>query len=230
MTKLFLDSPKDLERRIERLLGHLRHAEYLFFNSNKTGLPTPRDLLWLLLQDAMETARDVPRDDLRMVKHVGTVMPATRDTAELAYAREISRLQSGMPQYDRTSVKTVPSEQAVERMVDVFDLLRFVVAGRNGKDVQRIKRTVMGRAAGLSLEQCGRIFDKHRTDFDRRSMHDLKQLVLGQILKGIEDQFGMVRTSRSFRRLTLKEIDQARRARKREEARRRREEAENNAA
>lgn len=218
-----------MEKRIQRLLQHFRHAEYLFFNANRTGLPTPRDLLWLLLTDAMETASNVPRDDLRMVKHVGTVMPATRDTIQEDHARRVARLQSGIPEYDNTSVRSVPSEEAIDRMVDVFDLLRFVVAGRAGKDVLRIKRTVMGRAAGLSLEQCGRIFDKHRTDFDRRSMHDIKQLVLGQVLKGIETEFGLVRTSRSFRRLTLKEIDHARRARKREEARRKREAAEQQA-
>ncbi|RVC47616.1 hypothetical protein EN781_00325 [Mesorhizobium sp. M4A.F.Ca.ET.090.04.2.1] len=226
MTKLFLDTPKELEKRIDRLVEHLRHAEFLFFNVSKHGLPSPRDLLWLLLSDAMETASNVPRDDLRMVSHVGTVMPGTRDTADLAYAREVARLQAGMPQYDRTSVKSVPSEQAIERMVDVFDLMRFVIAGRAGKDVLRMKRTVMARAAGLSLEQCGRIWDRHRIDFDRRAMHDLKQLVLGQILKGIEKQFGLVRTSRSFRRLTVREIEERKKARKREEARRRREKAE----
>jgi hypothetical protein len=228
VSKLFLDKPEDLEKRIERLLAHFRHAEYVYFNitNKRGGMPSPRDLLWLLLSDAMETARNVPRDDLRMVSHVGSVGMGARDTADLAYAREVSRLQSGMPQYDQTAVRSVPSEQAIDRMVDVFDLMRFVVAGRKGKDVLRYKRVVMARAAGLSLEQCGRIWDKHRTDFDRRSMHDLKVLVLGQILKGIEKQFGLVKTSRGFRRQTMREIDQARRARKREEARRRREEAE----
>jgi hypothetical protein len=226
VSKLFLDKPDELEKRIGRLLEHFRHAEFLFFNVAKRGLPSPRDLLWLLLCEAMETARNVPRDDLRLISRVGSVGMGARDTADLAYAREVSRLQSGMPQYDQTTVRSVPSEQAIDRMVDVFDLMRFVVAGRRGKDVLRTKRVVMARAAGLSLEQCGRIWDKHRLGFDRRSMHDVKMLVLGQILKGIEQHFGLVKTSRSFRRLTVREIEQAKRFRKREEARRKREEAE----
>lgn len=214
MAGLFLDKPADMEKRIERLIGHFRHAESVFYATKPRGIPTPRDLLWLLLQDAMHTARYVQDRERAMVSRVGTVMPSTRDTIDEAYQRELSRLLDGMAQYDATEVRHTPNETAVDRMVDVLDLLRFVVAGRRGREVQRLKRSVLARAAGLSIEQCGRIFDRHRIDFDRRAMHDLKDRVVGQVLAGIEAEFGLVRTSRSFRRLTLREIERRKKARK----------------
>lgn len=212
--RLFLDKPAEAEKRIERLIGHFRHAEYVFYASRPTGIPTPRELVWLLLQDAMHTARNLRDEERAMVSRVATVMPATRDTIDEAYQRELSRLLDGMAQYDATEVRQTPNETAVDRMVDILDLLRFVVSGRKGRDVLRLKRCVLARAAGLSLEQCGRIFDRHRIDFDRRAMHELKSRVVGQILAGIERDFGLVRTSRSFRRLTVREIERRKKLRK----------------
>lgn len=227
MSSLFLDKPGELEKRIDRLVEHFRHAEYLFYLKSPKGLPTPHDLLWLLIADAVHTARLLPDVERRMVSRVGSAMPSARETEQEAFVRERSRLMDGMPQYDATEVRVVVHEDASDRMVDVLDLLRFVVGGHNGKDVLRMKRTVVARAAGLSIEQCGRIYDKHRLGFDRRAMWDIKQRIIGQVLKGIEREFGLVRTSRSFRRLTVREIEKRRKDRKREENRRRREEAEN---
>lgn len=210
MTSLFRDKPRDLEKRIDRLVEHFRHAENLFFSRNRRGLPTPRDLLWLLISDAVHTARLMPDEERRAVSRVGSVMPSTRVTVDQAYQVELSRLLDGMPQYDATEVRVVVNQAAADRMVDILDLLRFVVGGHNGKDVLRMKRTVIARAAGLSMEQCGRVYDKHRLGFDRRAMHDIKSRVLGQVLVGIEREFGLIRTSRSFRRLTVREIEKRR--------------------
>ncbi len=226
MSSLFLDKPNDFNKRVDRLVEHFRLAETWFFIKNARGLPTPRDLLWLLICDAVHTARLLPDVERRMVSRMGSAMPSARETELEARIREVSRLADGMPQYDDTEVRVVVHEDASDRMVDVLDLLRFVVGGHNGKDVLRMKRTVVARAAGLSIEQCGRIYDKHRLGFDRRAMWDIRNRVLGQILKGIETEFGLVRTSRGFRRLSLKEIDRRRRDRKSDEKRRRREEAE----
>ncbi|MES0071877.1 hypothetical protein [Mesorhizobium sp. M0058] len=229
MGSLFLDTPANLEKRVDRLVEHFRHAEYLFYLKTPKGLPTPRDLLWLLVSDSVHTARQMPDLERRMVSRVGSAMPSARETEGERHQRELSRLLDGMPQYDATEVRVVVHEDASDRMVDILDLLRFVIGGHNGKDVLRMKRTAVARAAGLSIEQCGRIYDKHRLGFDRRAMHDIKGRVLGQILAGIEREFGLVRTSRSFRRLTVREIEKRNKERKRAEARRKREEAEANA-
>lgn len=230
MTRLFLDSPKDLEKRIDRFIEHMRHAEAIFFASNKRGLPTPRDLLWLLFADAVDTARKMPDVERRMVSRVGSAMPSARETENEAFARERSRLMDGIPQYDATEVRIIVHESAADRMVDVMDLLRFVRAGRKGTDALRHKRTFLAHAGGYGVEFCTRVWDKNRVDLmSRQSLHDVKQKVLGQILAGIEQDFGLVRTSRGFRRLTIREIERRRKDRKREEARRRREEQEANA-
>lgn len=217
MTSLFLDKPAELEKRIDRLVDHFRHAENLFFTKNPHGLPSPRDLLWLLIEDAVHTARSMPFQELRLVQRVASALPATRDTIEAATFRENARLEAGMNQYDTTVVRVAVNESSIDRMVDILDLFRFVVGGRAGKDAIRMKRVVQARAAGLSIEQCGRVWDRHRIDFDRRSMHDIKSKVLGQILQGIERTFGLVRTSRSFRRLTMREIEARKKARRRRE-------------
>lgn len=217
-----------MERRIDRFIEHMRHAENAFFASNKPGLPTPRDLLWLLFADAVDTARKMPDVERRMVSRIGSAMPSARETENEAFARERSRLMDGMPQYDATEVRVVVHESAADRMTDVMDLLRFVRAGRQGADALRHKRTFLAHAGGYGVEFCTRVWDKHRVDLmSRQSLHDLKGKVLGQILAGIEAEFGLVRTSRSFRRLNIREIEKRRKDRKREEKRRRREEQEN---
>lgn len=218
MNGLFLDSPSELEKRVGRLVEHFRHAEFIFFQSNPKGLPTPSGLLWILLQDAMHTARNTPDLERRMVSRVGSAMPSTRVTDNAAYQTELSRLLDGIPQFDAKEVRSTVNEAAVDRMVDVLDLLRLIVGGRRGKDVARMKRVVLARAAGLTIEQCGRIWDRSRIDFDRRSFHDIKSRVLGQLLAGIETHFWLKRTSRGFRRLTMREIERQTKARKRQEA------------
>ncbi len=230
MKRLFLDTPAELEKRIDRFIEHMRHAEDIFFTKNKRGLPTPRDLIWLLFADAVDTARNMPDVERRMVAKVGSAMPSSRETEHQAYVRELSRMADGMPQYDTTEVRIVVHQSAADRMVDIMDLLRFVRAGRQGQDAQRYKRTFLAHAGGHGVEFCTRVWDRHRVDImPRQSLHDVKSRVLGQILAGIEKEFGLVRTSRGFRRKTVREIDQLRRERKREEKRRRREEQENNA-
>ncbi|PWJ81547.1 hypothetical protein C7441_11079 [Pseudaminobacter salicylatoxidans] len=200
------------------MIEHFRHAESIFFVQAKRGLPTPRDLLWILITDAVRTAQHMPDLDRAAVSRVGSAMPAARDTESDAHQRQLSRLMDGMPEYDATGVRVVVHETDVDRMVDILDLLRFVVGGHNGRDVLRMKRCVVARAAGLTIEQCGRVYDKHRQGFDRRAMWDIRTRVLGQILAGIEREFGLVRTSRSFRRLTVREIEQRAKARKHREA------------
>jgi hypothetical protein len=228
MARLFLDTPQDLEKRIDRFIEHMRHAEGIFFASNKRGLPTPRDLLWLLFADAVDTARKMPDVERRMVSRVGSAMPSARETENEAFARERSRLMDGIPQYDATEVRIVVHESAADRMVDIMDLLRFVRAGRQGADALRHKRTFLAHAGGYGVEFCTRVWDPHRVDLmSRQSLHDIKSRILGQVLAGIELEFGLVRTSRGFRRLTIREIERRRKERKREEKRRRREAQEN---
>lgn len=228
MKSLFLDSPAEMEKRIDRFIEHMRHAEVVFFENSKRGLPTPRELLWLLFADAVDTQRKMKNVERAMVSRVGSAMPASRDTEREAHVRELSRLQDGMPQYDATEVRVVVHQSAADRMVDIMDLLRFVRAGRQGQDALRYKRTFLAHAGGHGVEFCTRVWDKHRVDImSRQSLNDIKSRVLGQILAGIEKDFGLVRTSRGFRRLTMREIDQRRRARKREEKRQRREAQEN---
>lgn len=236
MTGLFRDTPRDLEKRIDRLVEHFRHAEYLFFLNNPRGLPTPSELLWLLVCDAVRTAQHMPDVERRMVSRVGSAMPSARVTIDQAYEVELSRLldnselvSRGLPKHTSAPIREAVNQSDADRMVDVLDLLRFVVGGRAGKDALRMKRVVLARAAGLSLEQCGRVWDKHRLNFDRRSMHDIKSRVLGQILGNIEKEFGLIRTSRGFRRLTVREIERRRKERKRAERQRQREEAAANA-
>jgi hypothetical protein len=96
-------------------------------------------------------------------------------------------------------------------MVDVLDLVRLV----EDRERDRLRRVVLARASGLSIQQCGRIWDKHRIGFDRRAMNDLQQRFIGQILVGLDKHFGLVRTSRGFRRLTVREIERRARANKR---------------
>ena len=224
MVRLFLDTPADLEKRIDRFIEHMRHAEDIFFVTSKRGLPTPRDLLWLLFADAVDTARNMRDQERRMVSKVGSAMPSARDTENERRVRELARLIDGMPQYDDTEVRIVVHESAADRMVDIMDLLRFVRAGRQGQDALRYKRTFLAHAGGYGPEFCTRVWDKHRSDMmSRQTLHDVKSRVLGQILAGIEQEFGLVRTSRGFRRLTIREIEKRRKERKREEVRRRRE-------
>ena len=225
MSSLFRDSPSDLEKRIDRLVEHFRHAESVFFAQAKSGLPTPRDLLWILICDAVKTARLLPDRERAVVSRVPSALPQSRITPDQAYAVELSRLQDnddlarrGMPPKHEPLAREAVNQTDVDRMVDVMDLLRFVVGGHNGRDVQRMKRTVLARAGGLTLEQCGRVYDKHRLGFDRRAMHDLKSRVVGQMLAGIEREFGLVRTSRSFRRLTIREIEKRSQRKKRDGA------------
>lgn len=234
MSSLFRDSPADFQRRIDRLVEHFRHAESVWFvrNDGKKGLPTPRDLLWILICDAVNTSRIIPDKERRMVSKMPSALPQSRVTPDQAYSVELSRLldndelaRRGLPARHEPKVRETVHESDIDRMVDVMDLFRFVVGGRNGKDVLRMKRTVIARAYGLTLEQCGRVYDKHRLDFDRRAMHDLKSRVVGQMLAGIEKEFGLVRTSRSFRRLTVREIERRKKMRQREEQSRREEEA-----
>lgn len=222
---LFRDSPQEMERRVDRLVAHFRHAEFLFYESKPRGVPNARDLLWLLLQEAVHTARNMPDAERAMVSRIGSTMPSARAASHDAvgigaleredYEVQVSRLRDGMRQHDHIKVKETPTETATDRMVDILDLLRFVKAGRRGKDAQRMKRCVLARAAGLTIEQCGRIWDRDRIDFDRRAMWDIRSRVLGQILKGIETEFGLVRTTRGFRRLTVREIEARAKAKKR---------------
>jgi hypothetical protein len=108
-------------------------------------------------------------------------------------------------------VRTTVSAADVDRMVDVLDLVRLV----EDRERDRLRRVVLARASGLSIQQCGRIWDKHRIGFDRRAMNDLQQRFIGQILVGLDKHFGLVRTSRGFRRLTVREIERRARANKR---------------
>lgn len=226
----FAEPVRERTKRIDRLMQHFRFAEAAWFiaNEGKKGLPTPMGLLWLLVQDAVHTSQNLPDRERQALSRVGSVMPemraASHDLASVHelnrrdYEAQVARLQAGMRQQEHIKVRETPSGEAVDRMTDVLDLFRFVVAGRKGKDASRLKAVVRARAAGLSLEQCGRIWDAQRKDFDRKAMSDTKQRVLGQILSGIEREFGLIRTSRSFRRLTVREIEARAKARKRLEA------------
>ncbi|WEX10320.1 hypothetical protein [Chelativorans sp. AA-79] len=213
MSGPFLDSPRDLERRIDRLVEHFRHAEWMFYAQKPKGIPSPSDLLWLLLTDAMDTVRRLPFTELRQVSAVRTYMPGARVTPADFRAMRNARLQAGMPEYDLQEPRQAVNQSAADRMVDVLDLLRFV----SGKNADRMRRVCLARAAGMSLEQCGRIWAKGRTDFDRRAMHDIRSRVIGQILDGIAKHFGLVKTSRGFRRLTVREIEQRKKRRQQEE-------------
>jgi hypothetical protein len=211
MSALFRDSLVDREKRIDRMMLHFRHAEYLFLTSKPVGLPTPHELIWLLFQDAMHTVRNTPFTELQRVSNVRSLMPATRITDNDAFATELARLQSNLPQWDSKMVRTTVSAADVDRMVDVLDLVRLV----EDRERDRLRRVVLARASGLSIQQCGRIWDKHRIGFDRRAMNDLQQRFIGQILVGLDKHFGLVRTSRGFRRLTVREIERRARANKR---------------
>lgn len=228
---LFLDKPSDRSKRIDRFVEHMRHAEGIFFTRKATGLPTPRDLLWILFQDAMHTHGQIRDQELAMVSRMGGCLPTSRVTIDEAYQLELSRLTDGIPQYDKTAVRIVVHQSDADRMTDILDLLRFVAAGRAGKDVARLTRTFLAHAMGYGPEFCTRIWDRYRVGaMSRQSLHrDVKERVIGQILAGIEREFDLVRTTRGFRRLTVREIEWRNKMRKREEARIKREEEEANA-
>lgn len=212
MTTLFMDSPAEREKRIDRIVEHIRHAEWLHSTKKHSRAPTPATLLWLLLEDAMTTVRNTPFDELRQVSQVRSLMPQARVSDNEAWALQVARLSSGMRQWEDKQVRRAVNASDVDRMVDVLDLLRFV----QGRDRDRLCRATLARAAGLSIDQCGRVWDRFRTDFDRRAMHDIKQRVVGQVLDGMDRHFGLVRTSRGFRRLTVREIEKRKKRRERE--------------
>ena len=180
------DSERDRKVRIERLIVHLRHGQYLFLSTTRKRAPSPHDVYWVLFCDAMKTARNMPDTELDKVRRVRSSMPDVRFSPQDAYEIELDRLRCGMSQYDPVRVKQPVSETDVERMVDILDLLRFV--GGKGNIVV-IKKTFLARAAGLTLEQCARIWNRHQTDFDRRKLSYLKRRVIGQVIKGVKDEF-----------------------------------------
>lgn len=212
---LFHDTPAERERRVDRLIEHFRQAEvwWSINHEGKKGLPTPRDFLWLLICDAERTVRLLP-DEVRKVSRVGTVLPAVRDTLQADQFRRNARLEAGMAEYDAAETREIASDSAADRMTDILDLFRFVTGGRAGADAARLKRCVRACAAGFPVEQCGRVYDKHRIGFDRRAMEDIKDRVLGQILAGIATEFNLVKTNHGFRRLTVREIEARRKVKK----------------
>lgn len=213
--RIFFDTPSQLEKRIERMVEHFRHAEWIFENQKLLHRKDSRrkatsDLLWLLVQDAMHTVRNMPDNDRRRLAKLPTIMPGTRISFQEAYEIELSRLQAGMSQYDYKEQRSTINQSDVARMVDVLDLMRLV----QHRNARLMVRVTLARAAGLSIEQCGRIWDRHRIDFDRRAFHDIKSRTLGQILLGLEVELGLAKSARGLRRLTQREIEHRARLRK----------------
>lgn len=214
MSRLFLDSPKELEKRIDRMVDHFRTAEYLFYQTKSKGIPNPRELIWLLFQDAMRTARNTPFTEIYKLRSMRSALPDTRVSEADAFATKVARLSSGMSQYDDSVVRSKVNETDLDRMVDVLDLLRFAA----GEGALRRRRVVLARAAGLTNEQCARIWDRFRVYEGPRQMayvvYDAKQRVIGDILQGMDRHFALARTSRGFRRLSIREIERRKRAKK----------------
>lgn len=205
MSPLFLDTPSELSKRIDRLIRHLRQADEAHHMRRPGRTPSMIEGLWVLLQDAMETARRTPDVERRRLGSMKSSWPGARIDELEAFVARLSRLQQGLPEFEATEVRATVSEAAVDRMVDVLDLLRFV---RQDRDAARPLRVVLARAAGLSLEQCGRVWDRSRAQpLDRRAFHDIKTRILGRIAKGMAEEFGLVRTGRGYERLTLREIE-----------------------
>lgn len=195
MSALFLDSPQELSKRIDRLLQHLKFAAELHRLQRPGRTAVLPDLIWLLFVDAMETSHSIRNAEQSRLSSLHSRFPRSRVDELETFVQRLSRLQEGLPEFEATQTRVAASEAAIERMVDVLDLMRFVRAGRAGADPVRLKRVVLARASGLSLEQCARIWDRNRlSEFDRRSFHDIKTRVIGQIIKGMADEFGLVRT------------------------------------
>jgi hypothetical protein len=206
MPVLFLDTPLELSKRIDRLIEHLRRAEEMHPGRRPGRTPSMIDSLWVLLQDAMETARRTPDVERRRLGSMKGSWPTARVDAIEDFVARLSRLQQGLPEFEATEVRVAVSEAAVDRMVDVLDLLRFV---RQDRDATRPLRVVLARAAGLSLEQCGRVWDRSRAQpLDRRAFHDMKTRILGRIAKGMADEFGLLRAGGDFQRLSFREIEE----------------------
>lgn len=217
---LFLDTPAEFEKRIDRMVAHIRHAEMLYDATKPQRGPDRRDanrsreFIWLLLRDAMHTARNTPDNDRRRLEAMPTIMPGTRVTLQDAWEITVSRLQAGMSAYDATKVRQTINQSDQDRMLDVLDLLRFV----QGRNARRMVKVTQGDAAGLSLEQCLHIWAPYSEGLDRRTLFDIRSRTLGQMLQGLDEHFGLVRTARGFRRLTVREIEKRARRRAREEA------------
>lgn len=201
---LFLDTPAQFDKRIERMVSHLRHAEFIHQEGTKDRVQTPAKLIWLLFQDAMQTNACITDKELNQVRRVACSLPSGRRSEFEAHVTMAQRFKEGMPIFDRSRIRRQPRAADIDRMVDVLDLLRFVT----GADAKRQKVVFLARASGLSLEQCGRIYDRHRAEFSRQTMYSIRQAVVGQVMVGLDRHFGLVRTGRFFRRLTIREIEQ----------------------
>ena len=101
----FLDSPAELDKRIDRLLDHLRFARTRFDHTNVRGLPTPAQLVLILIKDAMYTHRMLPDLEHGRLSKIRTLMPQTRFSDRDVYDLELSRLLSGMSAFDPTRVR-----------------------------------------------------------------------------------------------------------------------------
>ncbi|MGB3833738.1 MAG: hypothetical protein WA975_17955 [Mesorhizobium sp.] len=222
MSSLFLDNPKELERRVERLVDHFKHADHLLRENSKvrSRSRTPIRLLWVLFEEAGRTARSMPDRELQMVRGAGSSMPKWRLTEAEAYAIELGRRldpRFSTP-YDRSKTIRLSDGEAVNRMVDVYDLLRFV----RKEGWQRRRAVLMARTSGLTVEQCSRIWNRHLAYEGPRHrslvVNDAIQRALSEILLGIQEHFYLRHTGRGFERLSEREIEKRKRRREYQEA------------
>lgn len=197
----FLDSPAQLQKRIARIEGHFRHARMIYDATHPYGgLPMASDLVVILLRDAMYCHRMIPDAERQRLSRIKTWMPANRFSDLDAYELELSRLLTGMSAFDPTKVRVSVSADDVDRMVDVLDLLRFV----RGVEANRDCRLVLASSAGLTLEQCARVWDRFRVWGSmrevRRLIREAEQRIAGQILSGMARDFGLVAVGPTLRR------------------------------
>ncbi|MCB1423210.1 MAG: hypothetical protein KDJ69_12245 [Nitratireductor sp.] len=183
-----------VDKAADEVFQYLKTCDYLARESVFKREPTPYDVLNFAFKDAMRTHRKIPDRERTMLNSMRSTMPeVTRSDKEL-YDIQLDRLLSGMPShYGNTQLKHY-DRMALDRMMMAFDLLNFI----QSKDWHRLRKLVLLRANGATVDQCSRFWNKRRPTFSRQYLLQLIQKAYGQVYVGLERKHGIYRNHRSF--------------------------------
>lgn len=245
MTELFKEGLEEAHKRIDRLVEHFRHADYLVrqkllvqaverrggarrLNAEEQRLADlareKKELLMTLFAEAVLVERSLPdgeRSLLRGGNNFWRRVVLTDADAWFAQNARKSDLRfrgthlAFSSEYDEPVKPRARSADAVQRCWDVLDLLRFI----QSEGAVQLKSLVWNRASGMPVDECARKLNpNHVYDGPRHRRYVVNEAInraLSEIFKGMESEFHLRFTARGLERLAEREIDRRAKVRKR---------------
>lgn len=169
-------------------IGWLTHGGELAF-ALKGDRAKHSDVIWLLLQEAVETIDKTPDNEKRWLTSGNRsggwnmIGMTRRDLIEI----EQMRLLSAMKPYDGAT-KYAPQRNDVERALGVLDWMRFCNAARLP---DRLTKAAVALARGGDQELVHKLYCPTRKS-NRQNINEIRTRTIGYIMTGLKTVHGIV--------------------------------------